>query len=135
MTTTPSGERELSGDEIIRALELIEKMVHTGTDEITRALEIVEKRAHMPNIDAKELTLLLAYQMQLTFLLTSEQTIGKMITEEELSLLKGESLHEGSKEDMQEWREQIDRHKARLQQTIEKDKEKVRKILEDAGLA
>ena len=134
MATTPSWERESGGNEIIRALELIEKMVHTGTDEITRALEIVEKRAHMPDINAKELTLLLAYQMQLTSLLTTEQTIGKMITEEELSLLKSESLGEGSKEEIQEWREQIERHKARLRKTVEENKERVRKILEDTKL-
>ena len=50
-------------------------------------------------------------------------------------MLKGESLHEGSKEDIQEWREQIERHKARLRKTVEEDKMKVRKILKDAGLA
>jgi hypothetical protein len=121
-------------EEIIRALDLIEKMVHTGTDEITRALEVMEKRAHTPDIDAKELTLMLAYHMQLTFLLKGEQAIGDLITEEELSLLKAESLREGSKEDRQKGREQIERHKARLRETIEKDKQKVRKILEDAGM-
>lgn len=104
------------------------------SEEIIRALELIEKRAHMPDIDAKELTLMLAYQMQLTFLLTTEQAVEDLITEEELSLLKGKSLREGSKEDIQKWREQIERHKARLRKTIEKDKEKVRKILEDAGL-
>jgi len=104
------------------------------SEEIIRALELIEKRAHMPDIDAKEVTLMLAYQMQLTFLLTTEQALEDLITEEELSLLKGESLREGSKEDIQKWREQIERHKARLRKTIEKDKEKVRKILEDAGL-
>ena len=88
----------------------------------------------MPDIDAKELTLMLAYQMQLTLLLTSEQAVEDLIAEEELSLLKGESLREGSKEDMQKWREQIERHKARLRKTVEEDKEKVRKILEDAEL-
>ena len=121
-------------EKIVRALELIEKMVHTGTDEIVRALELIEKKAHMPDIDAKEVTLMLAYHMQLTSLLTAEQALGELITQEELSLLKGESLREGSKEDIQKWREQIERHKAKLQETIEKDKEKVRKILEDAGL-
>ena len=55
----------------------------------------------MPDIDAKELTLMLAYQMQLNFLLTTEQAVKDLIAEEELSLLKGESLHEGSKEDIQ----------------------------------
>ena len=104
------------------------------SEEIIKALELIEKRAHMPDIDAKELTLLLAYQMQLTFLLTTEQAVEDLITKEELSLLKGESLREGSKEDIQKWREQIERHKARLQKTIEEDKEKVRKILEDAEL-
>ena len=88
----------------------------------------------MPDIDAKELTLMLAYQTQLTFFLTTEQAMGELITEEELSLLKAESLREGSKEDRQKGREQIERHKVRLQKTIEQDKEKVRKILEDAKL-
>ena len=104
------------------------------SEEIIRALELIEKRAHMPDIDAKELTLMLAYQMQLNFLLTSEQALKDLIAEEELSLLKGESLREGSKEDIQKWQEQIERHKARLRKTIEEDKEKVRKILEDAEL-
>ena len=118
MTTIPSWEREPD-----------------GTDDIEKALELIEKRAHMPDIDAKELTLMVAYQMQLTLLLTSEQALGEMLVEEKLSLLKGEDLHEGSKEDIQEWREQIERHKARLRKTVEKDKMKVREILKDAGLA
>jgi hypothetical protein len=121
-------------EEIIKALDQIEKIVHTGTDEITRALEVIKKRAHAPNIDGKELTLILAYTMQLSFLLKGEQAIGDLITEEQLSLFKGESLREGSKEDIQKGREQIERHKAGLRERIEKDKEKVKKILEDAGL-
>ena len=104
------------------------------SEEIIRALELIEKRAHTPDIDAKKLTLMLAYHIQLTSLLTKEQALENFITEEELSLLKGESLGEGSKEDIQKWREQIERHKARLQKTIEEDKEKVRKILEDVEL-
>lgn len=88
----------------------------------------------MPDIDAKKITLMLAYHIQLTSLLTKEQALENFITEEELSLLKGESLREGSKEDIQNWREQIERHKARLRKTIEEDKEKVKKILKDAEL-
>ena len=121
-------------EEIIRALELIEKMVHTGTDEIMRALELIEKKARMPDIDAKELALMLAYHMQLTSMLTTEQALGELITQEELSLLKAESLREGSKEDRRKGREQIERHKARLRKTIVEDKEKVRKSLKDAKL-
>lgn len=120
--------------EIIRALELIEKIVHTGTDEIIRALELMGKKVHMPDIDAKELTLMLVYQMKLNLLFDTEQAMGELITEEELSLLKAESLREGSKEDRQKGREQIERHKARFQKMIEEDKEQVRKILKDAGL-
>ncbi len=121
-------------NEIIRSLDLIQELVHTGTDEIVRALEVVEKRAHMPDIDAKEITLMLLYQMKLNLLLTAEQAIGEMITEETLSMLKAENLHEESKEDIQKWRGYIEGYKARLRKTIEEDKEKVRKILKDAGL-
>jgi len=103
-------------------------------EEIIRALELIEKRAHMPNISEKELTLMLAYHIQLTSLLTKEQALEDLITQEELSLLKGESLREGSEEDIQNWHEQIERHKARFRKTIEEDKEKVKKILKDAEL-
>jgi hypothetical protein len=104
------------------------------SEEIIRALELIEKRAHMPDIDSKKSTLMLAYHMQLTSLLTKKQALENFIAEEELSLLKGKSLREGSEEDRREGREQIERHKTRLQKTIEEDKEKVRKILEDVGL-
>ena len=121
-------------NEIVRALDLIQELVHTGTDEIVRALEAIEKRAHMPDIDVKEITLMLAYQMKLNLLLSGEQAMGELITQEELSLLEGESLRKVSKEDIQKWREQIERHKAELRKMIEKDRENVKSILEDAGM-
>ena len=121
-------------NEIIRSLDLIQELVHSGTDEIVRALEAIEKRAHMPDIDVKEITLMLAYQMKLNLLLSGEQAMGELITQEELSLLEGESLRKVSKEDIQKWREQIERHKAELRKMIEKDRENVKSILEDAGM-
>ncbi len=103
--------------------------------EITRALELIENKRHIPGIDAKELTLLLAYHTQLTLLLNGERSLGELIVSEKLSLLRAESLREGSKKDRQKLREQIDIRKAKFQKIIEEDREKVRKVLEDAGLA
>ena len=104
------------------------------TDKINRALELLEERRHLPGIDAKELTLLLAYVTKLTLLLNGEMSLGELIVQEKLSLLRAESLREGSKKDRQKLREQIDMHKAKFQKIVEEDREKVRKILEDAGL-
>lgn len=106
-----------------------------ATDEIMRALELIAKRAHIPGIDGKELTLMLLYQTQLTSLLTKEQTLGELMVELKLSLLKGESMGEIPEKDIPKERGKLEKQKAEFQRMVEKDKEAVRNILKNLGLA